>query len=53
MGRNKKKDYRDVWLKCLDCGAEAYVYKGYGRLTKVTCTYCGKTGNVVLKEKGE
>ena len=43
-------DLQDVVLKCGDCGAEAYVYKGHGRLSKVTCTYCGKTGRVKLKE---
>lgn len=48
--RNKKLQYNDVWLKCLNCEAEAYVFKGHGRLTKVICTHCGVEGRVVLRD---
>ena len=55
MSKPKKElmlELRNTWLKCKACGAEAFCDEGYGRLSKVTCTNCWKTGHVVIKGSG-
>jgi hypothetical protein len=51
MGKDTDQhlELQDVWLKCTACGAEAYVYLGHGRLSKVQCTQCWKVGHVRIK----
>ena len=55
MSKEKKElvlELKNTWLKCKACEAEAFCKDGYGRLSKVTCTNCKKTGHVVVKGDG-